>query len=536
MALAAARDGTSGRWLALTAALLGWMFDGFEMGLFPVVSRPALKELLALPGIEPTDAAISFWNSLTICTFLVGAATGGVLFGWLGDRIGRVRAMMASILTYALFSGLGGFTAAAWHMVLVRFFAALGMGGEWSLGVALVMEVWQGQSRAFLAGLIGAAANAGYLLVALLSLSLGALRGWLSGLGLSESWVEWRLLMVCGALPALLTFFIRAWVPESENWEKERDRGKTAGWHGTDLLSVAAGVLVCSGLLAFWLLVENTPARLVVLALSVVLVTLCYLYPIYRYLGREAALPGGVVPVVTNPGPGHVATEATGVQVERRPGGATISAPPAGHVPQASGHAPLTRAGILRTMLLGALLSGIPLLATWGSVQWAPTWANQLSPGTAKEYAQMASAFGAILGCIAGAALAGWAGRRIAYVLLCLTSLGSVLWFYQGNTEFGAMFLISLFFTGFFSAAFYGWLPLYLPELFPTRVRATGQGFSFNFGRILAAIGVLQVPVLMGTGANANYPYACSALAFIYLLGVVVIWLAPETQGKPLPE
>lgn len=486
MALAA-RDGNSGRWLALTAALLGWMFDGFEMGLFPVVSRPALKELLALQGIEPTDAAISFWNSLTICTFLVGAATGGVLFGWLGDRIGRVRAMMASILTYALFSGLGGFTAAAWHMVLVRFFAALGMGGEWSLGVALVMEVWQGRSRALLAGLIGAAANAGYLLVALLSLSLGALRGWLTSLGLSESWVEWRLLMVCGALPALLTFFIRAWVPESENWEKERDRGKTSGWHGIDLLSVAAGVLICSGLLAFWIAVENTPARLVVLAVSVVLVTLCYLYPIYRYLGREDASPA-------------------------------------------------SRNGILRTMLLGALLSGIPLLATWGSVQWAPTWANQLSAGTAKEYAQMAAAFGAILGCIAGAALAGWAGRRIAYLLLCLTSLASVLWFFQGNTEFGALFLISLFVTGFFSAAFYGWLPLYLPELFPTRIRATGQGFAFNFGRILAAIGVLQVPVLMGTGTNANYPDACSALAFIYLLGMVVIWFAPETQGKPLPE
>jgi len=96
------------------------------------------------------------------------------------------------------------------------------------------------------------------------------------------------------------------------------------------------------------------------------------------------------------------------------------------------------------------------------------------------------------------------------------------------------MFLVTAFLAGGFSAAFYGWLPLYLPELFPTRVRATGQGFGFNFGRILAAVGVLQVPQLMGQ--PPDYARACSLLAFIYLAGLVVIWFAPETKGKPLPE
>src|SRR5207302_11374600 len=95
-------------------------------------------------------------------------------------------------------------------------------------------------------------------------------------------------------------------------------------------------------------------------------------------------------------------------------------------------------------------------------------------------------------------------------------------------------FLFTSFLMGGFSAAFYGWLPLYLPELFPTRVRATGQGFGFNFGRIIAAIGVLPVPVLMGQ--PPNYARACSSLAFIYLAGLVVIWLVPETRGQPLPE
>ena len=104
--------------------------------------------------------------------FLVGAATGGVLFGWLGDRIGRVRAMSLSIFTYAIFTGLCGFATEAWHIAVLRFIASLGMGGEWALGVALVTEIWPDRSRAWLAGAIGAAANVGFLLVGLLSLVL----------------------------------------------------------------------------------------------------------------------------------------------------------------------------------------------------------------------------------------------------------------------------------------------------------------------------------------------------------------------------
>src|SRR2546429_1714932 len=130
------------------------MFDGLEMGLFPLVARPALVELLG----GSNDKAIGRWFAVASAGFLVGAATGGVLFGWLGDRIGRVRAMTLSVLTYAVFSGLCGFTNAPWQIAVLRFLSAVGMGGEWSLGVALVMEIWPERSRALLAGLIGAAA------------------------------------------------------------------------------------------------------------------------------------------------------------------------------------------------------------------------------------------------------------------------------------------------------------------------------------------------------------------------------------------
>src|SRR5260370_3469327 len=112
---------TRGQWLAVTAALLGWMFDGFEQGLFPVVARPALKDLIGISGGVVDDEAVGFWLSMANATFLVGAATGGVVFGWLGGKLGRVRAMSVSILTYSLCSALGGFATAPWHMVGIRF-------------------------------------------------------------------------------------------------------------------------------------------------------------------------------------------------------------------------------------------------------------------------------------------------------------------------------------------------------------------------------------------------------------------------------
>src|SRR5262245_33346423 len=103
--------GRRGLWMALIAAFLGWMFDGFEMGLFPLVAQPALRELLLAEGVDPalTEGLIGKWIGVMTAGFLVGASTGGVVFGFLGDRIGRVRAMTLSVLTYALFSGLCGF-------------------------------------------------------------------------------------------------------------------------------------------------------------------------------------------------------------------------------------------------------------------------------------------------------------------------------------------------------------------------------------------------------------------------------------------
>jgi MFS family permease len=411
--------------------------------------------------------------------------------------------MGLSIVTYAFFSGACGFADSAWQVGLLRFFGALGMGGEWSLGVALVMELWPNKSRGFLAGLIGAAGNVGYLLIASLGLGLSQVLGevhqGLLALGLSESWGQslvahsgWRLLMLLGAAPALLTLFIQFFVPESERWRQEKARGSTSHWETRDLIGVAVGVLGPAAMIYVRVADFGAAVQAVGTLLALLVVTVGYSYPVIRYLQRSMPADGM---------PAHDLVPT------------------------------------LRRMFLGACLGGVALLGTWGSMQWAPAWADQLTGGSvpeAKAYTQMCGATGAIVGTMLGALMGDWLGRRLAYTILCLTSLASALVFFQLNKAYGTPFLASVFVAGACTASFYGWLPLYLPELFPTRLRATGQGFSYNFGRILAAAGTLQVSTLMGV--PPSYPTACSMISLIYILGMALIWLAPETRGRPLPE
>jgi MFS family permease len=508
---------TRGAWLALIAALLGWMFDGFEMGLFPLVARPALTDLL---GRERADA-VGLWNGIMIAVFLVGAATGGVVFGWLGDRIGRVRAMTLSVLTYALFMGLCGVSGSLVQMVFFRFISSLGMGGEWSLGVALVMEIWPNRSRALMAGLIGAASNVGFLTIAVIGLGLGKvihlMHSWLTSAGLPDAWVNylvvdsygaatgWRLLMIFGAAPALLTFFIRLMVPESERWLHAKEKGATAHWATADMLAVVIGALGPMSMIYLWANDISLPVRLAGSAIGLLVAVAGYTYPVIRYLQRAQRVDPKAV----------------------------------------QGWGPT-----IRRMLLGACLSGVALIGTWASLQFAPSWADKLVEGSwtgdaadlaavksqARSFTQIASAIGAIIGTILAALAGDWLGRRVTYTLLCIGSLLSALAFFQLNTSYGWPFLGMVLLAGGLTASFYGWLPLYLPELFRTTVRATGQGFSYNFGRILAAVAALQAGFLMKEIFNEDYSKACSIMSLVYLVGVVLIWFAPETKGKPLPE
>lgn len=485
-----------GRTLALVAALLGWMFDGLEMGLFPLVARPALRELLP-PGTS--ESVVGKWFGVITAGFLVGAATGGVLFGWLGDRIGRVRAMTISVFVYAGCSGLCAAAQAPWQLAVLRFAGALGMGGEWALGVALVVELWPDRSRGWLAGWIGAFGNLGYAIVGAVAYLLvqvgGALPGHLTSAGLPPEWAatltangNWRLLMIVGALPAVLTLFVRLFVPESERWLREKAAGSASKWSERDLIGVLAGAAAAAGIIALW--ADDWPwaVRLVGTATGLVVVTVGYLYPVRGYLSRSGDPEEG-----------------------RR---------------------------TVRRMLLAAGLSGVPLLATWGGVMWVYNFVDDLTKGgvpEARPVAMVASAVGAAVGCVLAAVFGEKLGRRPVYAGLCVLSMVVMFGFFRLNTHYGWEFVASAALLGAVTAGFYGWLPLYLPELFRTAVRATGQGFGFNFGRIIAAVGALQTGALLKAFDN-DYGKACSVAAGVYVVGLVLICFAPETKGTPLPE
>ena len=427
---------TRGQWLVLAAAVFGWMFDGVEIGLPPIMGRPALTDLVGseLAG-DPRDdlgksadekevsarqreGKVARLLGVLGAMFLVGAAAGGIMFGWLGDRFGRVRTMILSVLTYSLFTGAAYWAEVPWHLMVLRFIASMGMGGQWSLGVALVVESWPGIARPVLAGVIGAAANVGFLMISTL------------GYVFPVTPTSWRWIMVAGASPALLVFFIAIFVPESERWKAAVRKGASS--------------------------------------------------PI-----KEIFAPA-----------------------------------------------------LRSKTLIAIVLSAIPLLGTWGSVQWIPYWVDKtLAPldPSAKSLTQIWSSVGAILGCLIAPVLGGRWGRRPVYFGMCLMSLVACLYMFLVLKTFDGWFLATSTVVGGITASFYGWLPLYLPELFPTRVRATGQGLSFNSGRILAAIGVI-----LGSGQIAGffggYQIAGAVISLVYILGLAAIWLAPETKGQPLPD
>jgi MFS family permease len=193
---------------------------------------------------------------------------------------------------------------------------------------------------------------------------------------------------------------------------------------------------------------------------------------------------------------------------------------------------------LFKNTLLAISFASVALVVTWGIVQWIPLWADQMSGGrepAVKAWSQFYQSLGAAIGCVLAALAGGLLGRRLTYFLLCLASLVVTQILFRTFTQVNGAFFAVLFVVGATTAAFYGWLPLYLPEIFPTRVRATGQGLAFNAGRILAAFGAWQMPALMAF-FDKSYPRAGETIVLVYVVGMVLIWLAPETKDKPLPD
>ena len=240
-------------WFVLVVAALGWLFDCLDQQLFLMARVPAMRDLLP-PGKDVNEYA-----GYVTAIFILGWATGGLVFGVLGDRIGRAKTMMITILIYSLCTGLSALSKGFWDFAFYRFLTGLGVGGEFAVGVALVAEVMPARARPHALGLLQALSAVGNISAALVEMGLST---WERSGGMPEAWAKWRIMFVIGALPAVLALIIRWRLKEPERWQQM----KTAGTLSKDTGSYAAlfrdrrwrhnaivGLLLaCAGVIALW--------------------------------------------------------------------------------------------------------------------------------------------------------------------------------------------------------------------------------------------------------------------------------------------
>jgi hypothetical protein len=417
---------TPAQWLVLAIASAGWVFDVYEGQLFTVFKRDALEDLLGESG-----PAVDWHGNVAFALFLIGGAVGGLAFGMLGDRIGRVRVMSLTILVYSLFSALTFLVRNVWELDALRFLVALGTGGEWAIAAALVAETFPTRARAFASGTFHASS--------VLGAGLASLTGWfLVGPG------AWRWGFLLGLAPALLVLWIRLGLREPERWKTAR-----------------AGAAHSNGL--------SPPHR----------------------LGSLGELLGN---------------------------------------PRWSSRA-----------LLGLGLAAVGLSTYWGIFAWGPELVDVvLGPGVpnAERQAKRSLAYllmnftGGLLGLLAFAPLAAWKGRRFAFVVFHLGAIVLVpITFLAARTFAQTLWLLPA--MAFFVVGMHAGYAIYFPELFPTRLRATGSSFCFNLGRVLAA-GLMLVRGMLGSQFALRH--AVVAMSGLFVVGLALLAFAPETRGQQLPE
>jgi SHS family sialic acid transporter-like MFS transporter len=440
------------RLTVLAVAFLGWLGAGVHMSITQQTGRAASIDLLGRTGeidaarfqalsqqeelakkgqaekLSEGDAArleewktpVGRWFAWNQCAFLFGAATGGLLFGWLGDRIGRARGMALSILTYSGFSATVYFAQSPEQFATLWFLACLGVGGMWPNGVALVAEAWSNVSRPALAGVIGTSANIGIFLFATLA-------------RFEEIKPDkWRWAMLVGAIPFVLGVFALVAVPESPRWLATRGR-------------------------------QPDPS----------------------------ALPASTAGVFRPP--------------------------------------------LVWVTLVGIVLATTPILGGWGISNWMTPWSEEAGSGALRAEVGQTRALTGIVGSLLGGWIASALGRRTTYFLVSVASLAIAQYVFRYLVPTDPSFLFWVGALGFVSGIYFGWLPLCLPELFPTRVRSTGAGVSFNFGRIATAVTLFVSGALMGY-FRGDFARIGQVTSLFFLLGIVAICFAPDTSKKQLSD
>jgi MFS family permease len=406
---------TGYQWTILIVAWLGWVFDVFDSAIFNFTKTPMLKQMIGETAYADHGTNLEGWIQ---GVFLAGWALGGLLFGMLADRWGRTRTLTVTILIYSLFTGLTAFCQEPWQVGALRFITALGIGGEWAAGAALVAEVMPNRSRAWAAGFLQSAAAIGPALAAFAQIQLKAF--------------DWRAMYLVGLLPALICVGIRFMVKEPETSKPLKEDKQ-------------------SPLSELW--------------------------------------------------------------ADR-----------------------LWRRNALIAMVIGAVVVTGAGTATF----WAPNLLDAANSGLAKEIAAQRKGTGILIshiGTLLGVLLVPWLceriGRKVTIAtFFCLTPIAVIAVAKMGTDYATLLWLLPV--INFFAIGVSAALALYFPELFPTRIRATGAGLAYNVGRVFAIVMPIVIGIVIGQSKSIGAGFLLSAE--VYAFGIVAIALAPETRGKPLPE
>lgn len=397
------------QWKSLMASSLGWMLDAMDVMLYSMVLVYVMADLNFDQGVAGLLATFT----------LLSSAIGGLIFGMVADRYGRVRSLMISILVYSLFTALCGFSTTVTQLAIFRLLLGLGMGGEWVAGAALVTETWPAKHRGKAMGIVQSNWAIGYALAAIVAGILIPLFGW-------------RGVFFFGVLPAFLVFFMRRGTEEPEIWQK-RDKSVAAKKKGS----------------------------------------------------------------VVN----------------------------------------LFKSDVRKWTILGASLSICAQFGYWGLFTWIPAYlASPASAGGAGLDITKSTTWivimqvGAWFGYVGFGMLADKFGRKITFIIFFV--LAAVLVPVYGLSQDATRLLLLGPFVAFFGSGYFSGFGAVLAELFPTEIRATGQGFCYNFGRAMAAfapfvIGTLSVT--MGLGAAFGFLGIAFALA-----AILVMLFLPETKGREL--